>query len=208
MLRYMHRLPIAIAFASLMLVALLGGAALGGAALGGVPHAAAQNGPPSPDGPQPPARYRVILPAADRTARTALAEAGVAIDAIGKDSVVTVVDADGLARLYEKGLTPLSVAPLDFPPVDSAYHNYAEMTTAIQQIAAAHPDITRVYTAGLSLQGRPILAIKISDAPDVDDPAEPAVLFFALTHAREHLTVEMGLEVIRLFTEGYGRIPR
>ena len=29
----------------------------------------------------------------------------------------------------------------------------------------------------------------------------------ALHHAREHLTVEMALEVIRLFTEGYGRDP-
>ncbi len=201
MLRHMHRLCIVIAFASLMLAVLLNGAAhataQNGAALGG----SAQSGPP------PPACYRVILPAADRTARTALTEAGVAIDAIGKDSAVTVVDVEGLARLRAQGLTPLSVAPLDFPPADSAYHNYAEMTTAIQQIAAAHPDIMRVYTVGLSLQGRPILAVKISDAPDVDDPTEPAVLFFALTHAREHLTVEMGLEVIRLFTAGYGLDP-
>jgi carboxypeptidase T len=191
MLRSRRRLPIVIAFASLMLAALLNGAA----------HADVQNGPPSP------ARYRVILPATDRAARTALTEAGVAIDAIGKDSAVTIIDADGLVRLREQGLTPLSVAPLDFPPADSAYHNYAEMTAAIQQIAAAYPDITRVYTAGLSLEGRPILAIKISDAPDVEDPTEPAVLFFALTHAREHLTVEMGLEVIRLFTAGYGQDP-
>ena len=142
MLRHMHRLSIVIAFASLMLAALLSGAALGGAA-----HADVQNGPP------PPARYRVILPAADRTARTALTEAGVALDAIGEDSVVTVVDADGLARLRAQGLTPLAVAPLDFPPADSAYHNYAEMTAAIQQIAAAHPDIIRVYTAGLEPAG-------------------------------------------------------
>ena len=203
----MHRLFIVIACASLMLASALA------VLLGGAAHVAAQNGPPSPDGPQPaggspaPARYRVVLPAADRTARTALTAAGVAIDAIGVDSAVTVVDADGLARLREQGLTPLSVGPLDFPPADSAYHNYAEMTAAIQQIAAAHPDITRVYTAGLSLQGRPILAVKISDAPDVADPTEPAVLFFALTHAREHLTVEMGLEVIRLFTAGYGVDP-
>jgi carboxypeptidase T len=191
MLRSKRQLPIVIAFASLMLAALFNGAA----------HTDAQNGPPTP------ARYRVILPATDRAARTALTEAGVAIDAIGKDSAVTIIDADGLARLREQGLMPLSVAPLDFPPADAAYHNYAEMTSSIQQIAAAHPDITRIYTTGLSLEGRPILAVKISDAPDVDDPAEPAVLFFALTHAREHLTVEMGLEVIRLFTEGYGLDP-
>ena len=36
---------------------------------------------------------------------------------------------------------------------------------------------------------------------------KPAVLFMALHHAREHLTVEMALEVIRLFTESYGRDP-
>ena len=153
MLHPMHRLFIVIACASLMLASALA------VLLGGAAHVAAQNGPPSPDGPQPaggspaPARYRVILPAADRTARTALTAAGVAIDAIGEDSAVTIVDADGLARLREQGLTPLSVGPLDFPPADSAYHNYAEMTAAIQQIAAAHPDITRVYTAGLELAG-------------------------------------------------------
>ena len=81
------------------------------------------------------------------------------------------------------------------------------MWTAIEQAAAAHPDITRVYTIGVSLEGRTIPAIKISDAPDTDDPTEPAVLFFSLTHAREHLTVEMGLAIIRLFTEGYGADP-
>ena len=41
----------------------------------------------------------------------------------------------------------------------------------------------------------------------MEDTAEPAVLFLSLHHAREHLTVEMALEVIRLFTEGYGRDP-
>ncbi|MCU0501145.1 MAG: Ig-like domain-containing protein [Anaerolineae bacterium] len=208
MLRLMHRLTIVIAFASLLLAALL----ISGAALAGAAHAAAQNNSPAPYEPPPggspaPARYRAILPAVDRTARTALTEAGVALDAIGEDSVVTVVDAEGLSRLHAQGLIPVSVAPLDFPPADSAYHNYAEMMSAIQQIAATHPHITRVFTAGLSLEGRPILAVKISDVPDVDDPTEPAVLFFALTHAREHLTVEMGLAVIRLFTEGYGQDP-
>ena len=79
---------------------------------------------------------------------------------------------------------------------------------AIDQTAAAYPDIVRVSTVGHSLEGRNILAVKISDEPDTDDPAEPAVLFMSLHHAREHLTVEMALEIIRLFTEGYGQRPR
>jgi hypothetical protein len=155
----------------------------------------------------PPIYYWVTLAAADRTARNAVTEAGIAIDALRSDGVTAIVDARGLERLLAQGLVPLSVQPLDFPPVDSAYHNYAELQTVVHQIAAAHPDITRLYTSGLSLEGRGILAVKISDAPDGDDPTEPAVLFVALHHAREHLTVEMALEVIRLFTGGYGIDP-
>jgi len=166
----------------------------------------AEAGPPvEPDGP---ARlYTVVIAAPDRDARTRLAQTGVAIDAIGPDTVTTVVDAAGLTRLQGRGLGPLAVTPLDFPPTDSAYHNYAEMTAAIEQTAAAYPDIMRVSTVGYSLEGRAILAVKISDEPAVEDPAEPAVLFMSLHHAREHLTVEMALEIIRLFTEGYDHDP-
>ena len=158
-------------------------------------------------GDTPPGNYRVILPAQNREERTVWTNRGIAIDEIGPGTVTTVVDGAGLARLQGQGVRPLTVTPLDFPPADSAYHNYAEMRTVIAQAAAAHPDITHVITAGLSLEGQPILAVKISDEPAVDDPAEPAVLFMSLHHAREHLTVEMALEIIRLFTEGYGRDP-
>ena len=166
----------------------------------------AEAGPPvEADGP---ARlYTVVIAAPDRDARTRLAQTGLAIDAIGPGTVTSVVDAAGLARLQRQGLRPLAVTPLDFPPADSAYHNYAEMRAAIEQTAAAYPDIVRVSTVGHSLEGRDILAVKISDEPAVDDPAEPAVLFMSLHHAREHLTVEMALEIIRLFTEGYGHDP-
>ncbi len=155
----------------------------------------------------PPPLYQVTLSAPDREARTALARQGIAIDAVGPDTITTVVEAGQIFDLYRHGLTPLAIVPLDFPPADSAYHNYDEMVTAVGQMATAHPDITRGYTVGLSLEGRPILAVKISDTPETDDPTEPAVLFFSLTHAREHLTVEMALEIIRLFTAGYGTDP-
>lgn len=162
---------------------------------------------PLPHSPTPPLLYRVTLAAADRAARSALIARGIAIDAVNADTVTTVVDAVGLARLKELGLRPLAVTPLDFPPADSAYHNYAEMLAAVQQAATDYPDIVRVSNVGFSLEGRQIPAVKISDEPDLDDPTEPAVLFFALTHAREHLTVEMALETIRLFTASYGVDP-
>ncbi len=162
---------------------------------------------PARAAPTPPPIYQVTLPAADREARSELAARGVAIDQISAETVTTLVDAAGLARLREQGLEPLAVEPLDFPPADSAYHNYQELQTSLQATAAAYPAITRVITVGLSLEGRSIPAVKISDQPDLDDPNEPAVLFIALHHAREHLTVEMALKIIRLFTTGYGVDP-
>jgi len=158
-------------------------------------------------GQAPPGVYQVILPAADSQSRTDLVDRGIAIDAVGPDTVTTVTDAAGLARLEKQGIHPLAVTPLDFPPADSAYHTYEEMQAAVRQTAIAYPDITRVITAGLSLEGRAIPAVRISAGPDATDGMRPAVVFMALHHAREHLTVEMALEVIRLFTEGYGHDP-
>jgi hypothetical protein len=162
---------------------------------------------PAASGAPPQPLYRVTLFAPDRDARTALAGQGVALDAIDAGTVTTIVDSARLAQMRSRGILPLAVAPLDFPPADSAYHNYSEMLTTITRTVTTYPDITRVITAGLSLEGRAIPAVKISAEPGAGEGAKPAVLFMALHHAREHLTVEMALEIIRLFTEGYGRDP-
>ena len=97
--------------------------------------------------------YTVVIAAPDRDARTRVARTGLAIDAIGPGTVTSVVDAAGLARLLRQGLRPLAVTPLDFPPADSAYHNYAEMVAAIEQTVAAYPDIVRVSTVGIQPGG-------------------------------------------------------
>ncbi len=151
--------------------------------------------------------YRVTLPAADREARTRLVSQGIAIEAVGPSFVVAIVDEAELATLQKGQLTPLAVTPLDFPPEDAAYHNYDEMMAELSRIAAERPDIVALTVAGYSLEGRAIPAVKISDEPETDDSAEPAVLFMALTHAREHLTVEMALAIVRLFAEGHGQDP-
>ena len=67
----------------------------------------------------PPVFYQVTLLAPNREARSRLASQGVAIDAIGPETVTTIVDAAGLARLREQGLRPLAITPLDFPPASA-----------------------------------------------------------------------------------------
>jgi carboxypeptidase T len=102
---------------------------------------------------------------------------------------------------------PAAAAEPNFPAKDSRYHNYPEMIATIDQAVAAHPAIVRKLSIGQSYQGRHIWAVKISDNVGTDED-EPEVLFDALHHAREHLTVEQALAILRWMTNGYGSDAR
>jgi len=100
-----------------------------------------------------------------------------------------------------------AVAAADFPPYDSAYHTYAEMVAEIQAAQADHPDIVQLRSIGKSYQGRDLWTAKISDNVASDEP-EPEVMFDGLHHAREHLSLEQTLAILRWLTDGYGTDTR
>jgi carboxypeptidase T len=100
-----------------------------------------------------------------------------------------------------------SVAAADFPSYDSGYHTYAEMVAEIKATQAAHPDIVAIRSIGKSYQGRDIWVAKVSDHVNIDE-AEPEVMFDSLHHAREHLSLEQNLALLRWLTAGYGTDPR
>ena len=66
---------------------------------------------------------------------------------------------------------------------------------------AAHPDIVKLSSIGKSYQGRTIWVAKVSDNVAVDED-EPEVLFDGLHHAREHLSLEQTLAILRWLTTG------
>jgi carboxypeptidase T len=90
-----------------------------------------------------------------------------------------------------------------YPPSDSGYHDYPEMVKHIHAVAAAHPDIVKVFSIGKSYKGRPLWAAKVSDHVNADEN-EPEVLFDGLHHAREHLSGEMTISLLDLLTSKYG----
>ncbi|WP_406261606.1 M14 family metallopeptidase [Streptomyces chartreusis] len=153
-------------------------------------------------------------------ARTALQRTGVTVDATDDHGVVVSGRADQIKKLKSLGydVTPLGAVPdrsageddvrlYDFPSGDSRYHNYTEMTSEINSIVSANPSIASQRVIGTSYQGRNIVAIKISDNVGTDE-AEPEVLFTHHQHAREHLTVEMALYLLRELTSDYGSDSR
>lgn len=99
-----------------------------------------------------------------------------------------------------KGYPPGSPSPDDFPPPDAAYHNYAEMVADVQDFAAAHPTMAHLFSLGTTYEGRNIIGIRISDDA-TDNLSEPGVFFVGQHHAREHLTVEVVLNMMHMFLE-------
>lgn len=88
----------------------------------------------------------------------------------------------------------------DFPPEDSGYHNYAEMTADLQAVAAAHPSTVHLFSLGMSFEGRDLIGVRISDDA-TDNLSEPGVFYVGQHHAREHMTVEVVLSLVHLFAE-------
>ncbi|OKK06212.1 carboxypeptidase [Streptomyces sp. CB03234] len=155
--------------------------------------------------------------------RTALAATGVSIDEADDHAVVVSANAEQARKLRALGhklealpappdrtggkASGTSLGAMDFPSADSRYHNYAEMNAEISQRLQQYPGIMSRRVIGKSYQGRDIVAIKISDNVATDEN-EPEILFTHHQHAREHLTVEMALYLMREFGAGYGSDSR
>ncbi len=93
------------------------------------------------------------------------------------------------------------------PRVASTYHTPAEVRAELRQVARDHPDLVRVSVIGRSHQGQPIMMAKVSDRPGIDED-EPEVFVNARTHAREHMTTEQALVLLRWLTDGYASSSR
>jgi len=149
----------------------------------------------------------VIHNVSDAATRSAIAATGALIIEVGKDYVLVEATRKEKSAIEALGLTVSDLPPTNamltaFPAGDEGYHDYAEMVADLQQVAANHPDIFSLFSIGTSYEGRQIWAGKISDNVAVDED-EPEVLFTHHQHAREHLTIEMGLYTLHMLTDEY-----
>lgn len=138
--------------------------------------------------------------------RTAIASTGASIEEVGANYVKVIATPQEVKSMKQKGFSlkeEVNFETEDFPRYDSAYHNYNEMVAKIHAVANSYPSIVQKFSIGRSYEGRELWAVKISDNVAIDED-EPEVLYTSLHHAREHLTVEMALYTLDLFTKSYG----
>jgi len=116
----------------------------------------------------------------------------------------------GMRALAIAGLaiaTATPVAAAAQPRVSSAWHTPGEVRSQLRRVAADHPDLVRLSVIGRSYQGQPIMMVKVSDHPEVDE-SEPEVFVNARIHAREHITTEQALTLLGWLTNGYASSSR
>ena len=131
-------------------------------------------------------------------------------------AIYLTVTPDEERMLVERGYAVATVLPqadagrleLLNQPNLGLYHTYAETVAELESLQTAHPTLARLEILGVSLEGRAIPALKISDTPEVEDPTEADVLFVGNHHAREFMSVEVPLFVARTLLERYAQSAR
>jgi subtilisin-like proprotein convertase family protein len=97
--------------------------------------------------------------------------------------------------------------PDDSAKVSTVYHTYSTLTSDLELIAAAYPNITRLTSLGQSVQGRELWMMKISANPDLEeDEAEAA--FISSMHGDEVSGKEHCYNLIDYLTSNYGTDSR
>lgn len=87
------------------------------------------------------------------------------------------------------------------------YYDLAEIEALLDHYAATYPAIVAPkIVIGTSVEGRPIHALKVSDAPGVSEN-EPRILIDALHHAREPASMQTAFLLLHRLVADYGVDP-
>lgn len=89
----------------------------------------------------------------------------------------------------------------------AGYHTFDTVQAHLKRIVAEHPEIASLVEYGKSKEGRPLLALKLSDNVGLDE-AEPELLMTSATHGDELITVEVLMGILDSLVQGYGTNAR
>ncbi|MEW6198195.1 MAG: M14 family zinc carboxypeptidase [Planctomycetota bacterium] len=87
------------------------------------------------------------------------------------------------------------------------YRTMAQVDAFLLSLHAAYPDISAPITIGLSIEGRPINGLRISDNAATVEPQEPAIFVVGCHHAREWISVEVPLYLADQLLRNYATNP-
>ena len=104
-----------------------------------------------------------------------------------------------ISKIYADGLEERTMNTDD--PLDD-YHTHEELTAELQLIAENNPDICHLVSAGMSVQGRELWVMEISDNVMTEED-EPEFMYISSMHGDEVVGMEMCMYLINYLTDNY-----
>jgi succinylglutamate desuccinylase len=89
---------------------------------------------------------------------------------------------------------------------EKGYHDFESVQSHLQSIFKAHPEMTSIEPYGLSMENRPLMALKLGTKGGPTQ--KPSVLLTASTHGDELITVEVLFGLLDSLVNGYGQDSR
>ncbi len=100
-------------------------------------------------------------------------------------------------------LSPIFARPLEF----TKYHNYEELTAALQSLAKDHPNLARLAEIGKSREGRSIWALEIANPAGVPVESRPGLLIAANFEADQLIGSALALYTANHLLTSYASNP-
>jgi hypothetical protein len=148
----------------------------------------------------------------DVTAKRA-APGGVELDLVLSNAEAARLQAQGLQIALKRNRDGKTIRQLAAEQAASGYtvwRSYDEpggIRDELYQIAQANPQNVKLEVIGHSLNGREIIALKVTHGAGIPDGTRPAVLYNAAQHAREWISVEVNRRLLHYFVDNYGVDP-
>uniref|UniRef100_A0A669PJP7 Carboxypeptidase D n=1 Tax=Phasianus colchicus TaxID=9054 RepID=A0A669PJP7_PHACC len=92
-------------------------------------------------------------------------------------------------------------------PVDFRHHHFSDMEIFLRRYANEFPNITRLYSAGKSVELRELYVMEISDNPGVHEAGEPEFKYIGNMHGNEVVGRELLLNLIEYLCKNFGTDP-
>jgi hypothetical protein len=136
---------------------------------------------------------------------------GVHVDLVLTEADVAKLTAQGInvkPRLDKQGRTQKERASAQAAGGYTVWRSYDEkdgIRDELYAIARRNPQIVKLEVIGHSIQGREIIALKVTkDAKTVTDGTRPDVLYMGTIHAREWISTEVTRRLLHHFVDNYG----
>jgi len=154
-------------------------------------------------------RFYLKVEAKDSFQRTLIANTGAAIEGVDSDYVTVIANREELMLIrklnFKTTLLETQYSLFNFPIKDDPYHNYHEVLSNLEQIALSNPHLVRLESIGKSVEGLDLWMLRITEDVESNIDTRASALFLGGHHAREHLSVEVPLQLANWLVDQYAQ---